>query len=141
MDRRGDAQRGGDSGDLLRARATSPSPTRRRSTFHVDEIERATDGAHAPAPELVRLTPPSPQPHAAPPKVTQLTAAQYDALERAIAHGARDLGVAARHRVRRHPVDSCASTGGREAIEAHHPTTGDQFTLYIDEIDGIEVVR
>ena len=37
-------------------------------------------------------------------------------------------------------VDRLRVTGGREALEAHHPTTGDQLTLYIDELEGIEVV-
>jgi hypothetical protein len=31
--------------------------------------------------------------------------------------------------------------GGREAIDAMHPTTGHSLTLYIDEVDAIEVVR
>jgi hypothetical protein len=30
---------------------------------------------------------------------------------------------------------------GREADDAVHPTTGDSMTLYIDEIDSLEVVR
>ena len=29
----------------------------------------------------------------------------------------------------------------REAIESVHPTTGDAITFYLDEVDGIEVVR
>jgi hypothetical protein len=37
-------------------------------------------------------------------------------------------------------VDRLRVTGGREALEAHHPTTGDKLTLYIDELEGIEVV-
>jgi len=39
-------------------------------------------------------------------------------------------------------VEVVAEAGdGREALEAHHPTTGDKLTLYIDELEGIEVVR
>ena len=38
-------------------------------------------------------------------------------------------------------VDRLRVTGGREALDAHHPTTGDAFTLYIDELEGIEVVQ
>jgi hypothetical protein len=34
-----------------------------------------------------------------------------------------------------------AVRNGREAIEANNPTTGDQLTLYLDELDAIEVVR
>ena len=37
-------------------------------------------------------------------------------------------------------VDRLRLTGGREALEAHHPTTGDRLTLFIDELEGIEVV-
>ena len=37
-------------------------------------------------------------------------------------------------------VDRLRLTEGREALEAHHPTTGDRLTLYIDELEGIEVV-
>ena len=60
------------------------------------------------------------------PKVTQLNSEQYDALERAIADGRR-LSVWRR---------------GTEflVVVAHHPTTGDRLTLYIDELEGIEVV-
>ena len=72
-------------------------------------------------------------------KVTQLNAAQYAALERAIAHGRR-LSVWRRGTEFVIVVDKLRVTGGSEALEAHHPTTGDQLTLYIDELEGIEVV-
>ena len=74
------------------------------------------------------------------PRITQLTAAQYDALERAIADGRR-LSVWRRGTEYVVVVDHLRLTGGREALEAHHPTTGDRLTLYIDELEGIEVVR
>ena len=73
------------------------------------------------------------------PKVTQLTAAQYDALERAIADRRR-LSVWRRGTEFIIIVDRLRVTGGREALEAHHPTTGDKLTLYIDELEEIEVV-
>jgi hypothetical protein len=73
------------------------------------------------------------------PKVTQLTAAQYDALERAIADGRR-LAVWRRGTEFIVVVDRLRLAGGREALEAHHPTTGDPLTLYVDELEGIEVV-
>ena len=73
------------------------------------------------------------------PKITQLTAAQYDALEHAIAHGRR-LVVWRRGTEFVIVVDTLRFAGGREALEAHHPTTGDRLTLYIDELEGIEVV-
>ncbi len=73
------------------------------------------------------------------PKVTQLNAAQYDALERAIADGRR-LSVWRRGTEYVIVVDRLRVTGGREALESHHPTTGDKLTLYIDELEGIEVL-
>ena len=73
------------------------------------------------------------------PKVTQLTSAQYDALERAIATGRR-LSVWRRGNEYIIVVDRLRVSGGREALEAHHPTTGDKLTLFIDELEGIEVI-
>jgi hypothetical protein len=73
------------------------------------------------------------------PKVTQLNAAQYDALERAISDRRR-LSVWRRGTEFIIVVDKLRVSGGREALEAHHPTTGDHLTLYIDELEGIEVV-
>jgi hypothetical protein len=73
------------------------------------------------------------------PAVTQLTSAQYDALERAIADRRR-LSVWRRGTEFIIVVDKLRVAGGREALEAHHPTTGDKLTLYVDELEGIEVV-
>jgi hypothetical protein len=73
------------------------------------------------------------------PKVTQLSSDQYDALERAITSGRR-LSVWRRGTEFIVVVDRLEVSGGREALEAHHPTTGDKLTLYIDELDGIEVI-
>jgi len=73
------------------------------------------------------------------PRITQLTSAQYDALERAIADGRR-LSVWRRGTEYIVVVDRLRLNEGREALEAHHPTTGDRLTLYIDELEGIEVV-
>ena len=36
---------------------------------------------------------------------------------------------------------SLRMVSGREAVEATHPTTGDQITLYLDELDSFEVVK
>jgi hypothetical protein len=74
-----------------------------------------------------------------PTKITHLNAAQYDALERAIIDRRR-LSVWRRGTEFMVIVDKLRVTGGREALEAHHPTTGDKLTLYIDELEGIEVV-
>ena len=73
------------------------------------------------------------------PRITQLTTAQYDALERAIADGRR-LSVWRRGTEYLVVVDRLRLNDGREALEAHHPTTGDRLTLFIDELEGIEVV-
>jgi hypothetical protein len=73
------------------------------------------------------------------PRLTQLTSAQYDALERAITDRRR-LSVWRRGTEFIIVVDRLRTTEGREALEAHHPTTGDRLTLYIDELEGIEVV-
>ena len=72
-------------------------------------------------------------------RITHLTTAQYDALERAIADGRR-LAVWRRGSEFVVIVDRLRMTGGREALEAHHPVTGDPMVLYIDELEGIEVV-
>ncbi len=72
-------------------------------------------------------------------RLTQLNAEQYDALERAIANGRR-LSVWRRGTEFIIVVDRLRVAGGREALEAHHPTTGDKLVLYIDELEGIEVI-
>ena len=74
------------------------------------------------------------------PRLTQLTSSQYDALERAITDGRR-LSVWRRGTEFVIIVDALRVASGREALEAHHPTTGDQLTLYLDELEAIEVVR
>ena len=72
--------------------------------------------------------------------MAQLTHEQYDALERAITDGSR---IAVYRRGTEYVVvpQRLRVAGGREAVEATHPTTGDAITLYIDEVDSIEVVR
>lgn len=69
----------------------------------------------------------------------QLTHRQYDALESAITHerrvsiyrrGTEFVGIPKRLR----------SAGQREAVDLLHPTTGEEVTLYLDEIDRLEVV-
>ncbi len=70
-----------------------------------------------------------------------LTTAQYDALERAIADGRR---LAVRRRGKGEVVvvpRALRLVNGRERIDATHPTTGDRLDLYVDDIDGFEVVR
>jgi len=70
----------------------------------------------------------------------QLTHDQYDALERAVIRGNR---VAVLRRGRPESVIvplSLRLRDGREAIDTRHPTTGHAMVVYLDEIDGIEVV-
>jgi antitoxin (DNA-binding transcriptional repressor) of toxin-antitoxin stability system len=72
--------------------------------------------------------------------MAQLTHNQYDALERAVLRGSR---VAILRRGRPESVIvplSLRLRDGREAIDARHPTTGHAMVVYLDEIDGIEVV-
>jgi hypothetical protein len=69
-----------------------------------------------------------------------LTHQQYEQLERAVADGRR---IAVHRRGTEYVVvpDRLAIRDGREAIEASNPATGDRLTLYLDEVDAIEVVR
>jgi hypothetical protein len=72
--------------------------------------------------------------------VTEWTHNQYDALEGAILRGSR---IAAYRRGTEFVVIPMRLRviKGREAVEATHPTTGDEITLYLDEMDRFEVVR
>lgn len=72
--------------------------------------------------------------------MAQLTHQQYDALERAVTEGNR---IAVWRRGTEYVVvpQRVRIAGGREAIEAVHPTTGQHLTLFIDEVDAIEVVK
>ena len=72
--------------------------------------------------------------------MAQLTHDQYDALERAITNGVR---IAVWRRGTEYIVvpQRLRLADGREAIEAMHPTTGHELTLYVDEVDAIEVVQ
>ena len=72
--------------------------------------------------------------------MTEWTHRQYDMLERAIQSGRR---IAAFRRGTEYVVvpTKLRMISGREAVEATHPTTGDQITLYLDELDSFEVVK
>lgn len=69
-----------------------------------------------------------------------LTVHQYDMLERAVAHGQR-LVVLRRGTEYVVIPDRLVLLGRREAVEARNPTTGDRLTLFLDELDAIEMVR
>jgi hypothetical protein len=72
--------------------------------------------------------------------VAQLTHAQYEALERAVIDGRR-ISVHRRGTEFVLVPLHLRMLAGREALEAAHPTTGEPITLYLDEVDTIEVVR
>ena len=69
----------------------------------------------------------------------QLNHRQYDALESAITHGRRIS-------IRRRGTEYVGipkklwSEGQREAVSLLHPTTGEEITVYLDEIDRLDVV-
>jgi hypothetical protein len=69
----------------------------------------------------------------------QLTTRQYNLLERAVTDGLR---IAVYRRGSEYVVrpESLGLRAGREAIETVQPATGDRMTIYLDEIDGFEVV-
>ena len=69
----------------------------------------------------------------------QLTHRQYDALESAITHGKR---IAIRRRGTEYVgvPKKLWSEGQRQAVSILHPTTGEEITVYLDEIDKLEVV-
>lgn len=69
----------------------------------------------------------------------QLTTRQYNLLERAVAERMR-IAVYRRGSEFVVRAESLGLRSGREAIETVQPTTGDRMTLYLDEIDGFEVV-
>jgi hypothetical protein len=72
--------------------------------------------------------------------LTEWTHRQYDMLEKAIQSGRR---IAAFRRGTEYVVvpTKLRMISGREAVEATHPTTGDQITIYLDEMDSFEVVK
>ena len=72
--------------------------------------------------------------------MAQLTHAQYDVLERAVAERSR-ISVIRRGTEYVVVPLSLGTLKGREAIETLNPVTGDGMTLYLDDIDAIEVVR
>lgn len=69
----------------------------------------------------------------------QLNHRQYDALESAITHGKRIS-------IRRRGTEFVGipkklwTEGQREAVSILHPTTGEEITVYLDEIDRLDVV-
>lgn len=71
--------------------------------------------------------------------MADLTPSQYDALERAIVDRRRISVVRRGTEFVLIPL-RLYTVGGKEAIEARHPTTGDALTLMIHELDDVEIV-
>jgi hypothetical protein len=71
--------------------------------------------------------------------MAQLTHEQYDRLERAIVVGQR---IAVMRRGTEFIVipHRLYVQQGRESIEARNPTTGDKLTLFLDEVERLEIV-
>ena len=69
----------------------------------------------------------------------QLTHEQYDRLERAVTRGQR---ISVYRRGTEYIVIPLAlqNRNGREVIDARNPITGDWLSLYLDELEGIELV-
>jgi hypothetical protein len=71
----------------------------------------------------------------------QLTHTQYDTIERAVMNGTR---VVLKRKGKREYIVipmSLKVRNGREVVEARNPTTGHDLTIYLDEVDSIELVR
>jgi hypothetical protein len=64
---------------------------------------------------------------------------QYDSLEQSVTQRRR---IAIYRRGTEYVVipDRLTLAGGREAVEATHPTTGESMTFFLDELDGFEIV-
>ena len=69
----------------------------------------------------------------------QLNHRQYDALESAINHGRR-VSIHRRGTEYVGVPKKMWMEGQREAVSILHPTTGEEITVYLDEIDRLEVV-
>ena len=69
----------------------------------------------------------------------QLTHRQYDAIESAITHGRR-ISVFRRGTEFVVIPKRLRIVGSREAMDSMHPTTGEEITLFLDEMESFEVV-
>ena len=69
----------------------------------------------------------------------QLTHRQYDALESAITHGRR-ISVYRRGTEFVVIPRRLRTEGSREVMDSLHPTTGEEITLFLDEMERFEVV-
>jgi hypothetical protein len=72
--------------------------------------------------------------------MAQLTAKQYDDLERAVRDGRR---VSVMRRGTEYIIVplSLNLRSGKEALEARNPTTGDSMVIFVDDIESFVVLR
>ena len=71
--------------------------------------------------------------------MAQLNHEQYERIERAVTRGER---IVVSRRGTEYVLIPLALQvrAGREVIDARNPTTGDSLSLYLDEIDAVELV-
>ena len=71
--------------------------------------------------------------------MAHLTPSEFDRLERAVMDGRRIALVRQGREMVVIPI-RLFMRGGREVIEARHPTTGDLITRVIEDLDAVEIV-
>jgi len=71
--------------------------------------------------------------------MASLSHPDYERLEKAVTHGRR-ISVFRRGTEFLVVPIAIESVLGREVIRARHPATGDHLSLFVDEIDGFEVI-
>ena len=71
--------------------------------------------------------------------MAHLTPGEYDRLERAVMDGRRVALVRQGRETVVLPL-RLFMRGGRDVIEARHPTTGDLITAVIEDLDAVEIV-
>ncbi len=72
-------------------------------------------------------------------RLKELTTRQYDALESAVAHSRR-VSVYRRGTEYLGIPQKIWQDGRREAVSILHPTTGELITVYLDEIEHLDVL-
>ena len=72
--------------------------------------------------------------------MAQLTAKQYDDLERAVRDGKK---VSVMRRGTEYIIVPLALQlrSGKEALEAQNPTTGDALVIFVDDIESFYIIR
>ena len=71
--------------------------------------------------------------------MSQLTHEQYNRLERAVTRSQR-VAVSRKGSEFIFVPLAMRVFNGREVIDAQNPTTGDALTIYLDEVDSVEVL-